>query len=62
MQDFLVSTAISAVAAAIAANLSDEDLALTAAVLTQLGDTLETIAVLRGQRDSVTVTETQTTL
>ena len=38
---------ISALGCAIAARLRDEELALAAAVLTQLGDTLATIAVER---------------
>ena len=42
-----LTTAVGTLAAAIAAQLNDSDLALTAAVLTQLGDTLETIAVQR---------------
>lgn len=60
MQDFMVSTAISAVAAAIACHLSDEDLALTAAVFTQLGDSLATISVLRNRREPEAVIETET--
>ena len=42
-----LTTAVNTLAVAIAANLGDEDLALAAAVLTQLGDTLATIAVQR---------------
>ena len=42
-----LTTAVNTMAVAIAANLGDEDLALAAAVLTQLGDTLATIAVQR---------------
>lgn len=38
-------TAISAAAVAIAKNLSDEEAALLSSVLTQLGDTLNTILV-----------------
>lgn len=41
------TTAVNTLAAAIAAQLGDQELALTAAVLTQLGDTLETIAAQR---------------
>lgn len=39
--------AVSALAAALAQKLNDEELGLLAAVLTQLGDTLATIAVQR---------------
>lgn len=42
-----LTTAVSTLAAAIAAQLNDSDLALAAALLTQLGDTLATIAVQR---------------
>lgn len=49
MQSLTVPTTISALATAIAENLSDDDLALAAAILTQLGDTLTTIAVLRAR-------------
>ncbi|MBS5702295.1 MAG: hypothetical protein KHW93_00425 [Butyricicoccus pullicaecorum] len=49
MQSLTVPTTISALAAAIAENLSDDDLALAAAILTQLGDTLATIAALRAR-------------
>ena len=42
-----LTTAISALATAIAAQVTDEQLGLIAAVLTQLGDTLETIAAQR---------------
>ncbi|MCL2436860.1 MAG: hypothetical protein FWD00_02355 [Clostridiales bacterium] len=38
---------ISAVALALSKNLSDDELALLAAVFLQLGDTLTTIAVLK---------------
>ena len=41
------TSAVNTLAAAIAAQLNDNDLALVAAVLTQLGDTLETIAAQR---------------
>lgn len=47
MQFVPIPTTISALAAAIAENLSDDDLSLAAAIFTQLGDTLATIAVLR---------------
>ena len=43
-----LTTAINTLAVAIAKNLKDEDLELTAAVFTQLGDTLATIAIQRG--------------
>lgn len=42
-----LTTAVNTLAVAIAARLEDEDLSLTAAILTQLGDTLATIAVQR---------------
>ena len=42
-----LTTAINTLAVALAGNLDDDDLALAAAVLTQLGDTLATIAVQR---------------
>ena len=41
------TTAVNTLAAAIAARLSDSELALAAVVFTQLGDTLATIAVQR---------------
>lgn len=41
------TTAVNTLAAAISAQLNDDDLALAAAVLTQLGDTLATIAAQR---------------
>ena len=41
------TTALNTLAAAIAAQLNDDDLNLAAAALTQLGDTLATIAVQR---------------
>lgn len=41
------TTAVNTLAAAIAARLSDSELALAAVVFTQLGDTLATIAVHR---------------
>ena len=43
-----LTTAINTLAVAIAKNLKDEDLELTAAILTQLGDTLTTISIQRG--------------
>ena len=42
-----LTTGINTLAAALAQTLNDEELALAAAVLTQLGDTLATIAVQR---------------
>ena len=42
-----LTTAVNTLAVAIAAQLDDGDLALAAALLTQLGDTLATIAVQR---------------
>ncbi len=42
-----LSMNITAIANAIAENLSEDDLAITAAVFTQLGDTLATIATSR---------------
>ena len=42
-----LTTVVNTLAVSIAANLNDGDLALAAAVLTQLGDTLATIAVQR---------------
>lgn len=42
-----LTTAVNTLAVSIAARLDDGDLALAAAVLTKLGDTLETIAVQR---------------
>ena len=42
-----LTTAVSTLAAAIAAQLGDRELALVGAVLTQLGDTLLTIAAQR---------------
>ena len=44
-----LTTAVNTLAVAIAARLEDEDLSLTAALLTQLGDTLATIAVQRAR-------------
>ena len=44
-----LTTAVNTLAVAIAARLEDEDLSLTAAILTQLGDTLATIAVQRSR-------------
>lgn len=42
-----LTTSINTLAVAIAAQLNDEELGLVGAILTQLGDTLETIAVQR---------------
>ena len=42
-----LTTAVSALATAIVAQLDDSDLVLAAALLTQLGDTLATITVQR---------------
>ena len=42
-----LTTAVNTLAVAIAAQLNDSELALLAAVLTQLADTLETIAAQR---------------
>ena len=44
-----LTTAVNTLAVAIASRLEDEDLSLTAAILTQLGDTLATIAVQRSR-------------
>ena len=43
-----LSSAVHALAAAISARLSDDELTLAAVMLTQLADTLSTIAVQRG--------------
>ncbi len=42
-----LTTSVNTLAVAIAARLSDEELGLVGAILTQLGDTLETIAAQR---------------
>ena len=42
-----LTTAVNTLAVSIAARLNDGDLALLGAILTQLGDTLETIAAQR---------------
>ena len=42
-----LAVSISALAASIASTLSDDELAILAVILTQLGDTLETISVQR---------------
>ena len=42
-----LTTAVNTLAVSIASRLNDADLALAAAVLTQLGDTLATISVQR---------------
>lgn len=47
MNAYELSISISLIASAVATKLSDENLALTAAIFTQLGDTLATIAVQR---------------
>ena len=44
-----LTTAVGALAVSIAGRLSDEDLELATAILTQLGDTLATIAVQRSR-------------
>ena len=43
-----LTASVTALANALACRLSEEELSLLAAVLTQLGDTLATIAVQRG--------------
>lgn len=47
MNQCSVTLSVTAVAEALAKNLSDEELDVIAAVFTQLGDTLATIAALR---------------
>lgn len=42
-----LTTAVNTLAVALAARLNDDELGLVAAILTQLGDTLETIAAQR---------------
>lgn len=42
-----LTTTVSSLAVAIAGQLNDEELGLVGAILTQLGDTLETIAAQR---------------
>ena len=42
-----LTTAVNTLAVSLAARLNDEDLELTAALLVQLGETLETISVQR---------------
>ena len=44
-----LTTAVNTLVVAIAGQLGDEDLELAAAILTQLGDTLATIAVQRSR-------------
>lgn len=44
-----LTTAVNTLAVALAARLEDEDRALTAALLTQLGDTLNTIVAQRSR-------------
>lgn len=46
-----LTVSVTVLANTIACQLSDEDLELTAAVFTQLGDTLATIAVQRSRTD-----------
>lgn len=46
MDSNIVIASITALAAALAENLSDEELILLGAAFTQLGDTLETISVV----------------
>ena len=43
-----LTTTVNSLAVAIAGKLNDQELALTAAILVQLGDTLATIAAQRG--------------
>ena len=54
-----LTTAVNTLAVSLAARLNDEDLELTAALLVQLGETLETISVqrrrTRGGRERLTV-------
>ncbi|MDO5560776.1 MAG: hypothetical protein Q4F95_14445 [Oscillospiraceae bacterium] len=45
--DLELSTAVSTLASVIASALDDDELALAAAVFTQLGDTLDTLSVRR---------------
>lgn len=52
MDDLSVPVTISALAAAIADGRSSEELAVLAAVFTQLGDTLTTIASVRDAREA----------
>lgn len=47
MEGFCLTTGINTLAVTLAQTMTDEELAIAAAVLTQLGDTLATIAVLR---------------
>ena len=44
-----LTTAVNTLAVTLAARLEDDDLILTAALLTQLGDTLNTIAAQRSR-------------
>ena len=44
-----LTTAVNTLAVVLAARLEDEDLTMTAALLTQLGDTLATIAAQRNR-------------
>lgn len=47
MHAFETTTAVTALAQAISQTMTDEELAVFAALVTQLGDTLESIAALR---------------
>ncbi|MBU5626851.1 hypothetical protein KQI82_07975 [Oscillibacter sp. MSJ-2] len=49
MDGFCLTTGINTLAVTLAQTLTDDELALAAAFLTQLGDTLATIAVVRAQ-------------
>jgi hypothetical protein len=52
MNDCILPVGVSALACAIAAEIEDsDDLSLLAALFTQLGDTLATIAAQRGIKD-----------
>lgn len=52
MNDCILPVGVSALACAIAAEIEDsDDLSLLAALFTQLGDTLATIAAQRGRKD-----------
>lgn len=45
-----LTTAVNTLAVSLAAQLNDEDLELTAALLVQLGETLETISAVQRRR------------
>ena len=49
MDGFCLTTGINTLAVTLAQTMTDDELALAAAFLTQLGDTLATIAVVRAQ-------------